>query len=272
MKLQLNSAPLASALTFTVILSACASGSRLPLAPASADTLRVLTWNIHIGRGTDGVLDLERIARVILAADPHVVSLQEVDSVTRRTGGVDAPGRLADLTGLAVRYAKAMDYDGGGYGVAVLSRLPIASFRALPLPADSSHEPRTVAELRAALPRTGLPLLFLATHLDHTADPATRRRQAERIVTLFADDSAGLTVLAGDLNDRPGTAPISTLTRRWADAGDTSPTFPAGTPDRKIDYVLYDARWRVRVLSARVIAEPVASDHRPLLVVLEIRR
>lgn len=259
-------------LTLALALSACATGPRQPSAPTPADTLRVLTWNIHIGRGTDGVLDLERVARVILAADPHVVSLQEVDSATRRTGGADAPGRLAELTGLEVRYAKAMDYDGGGYGVAVLTRLPALAFRAHPLPADSTHEPRTVAELRAGLPRTGLPLLFLATHLDHTADPATRRRQAAHIVAIFEADSAGVGVLAGDLNDTPGSATIATLTGRWSDAGDASPTFPAGAPDRKIDYVLYDSRWRVRVLSARVIAEPVASDHRPLLVVLEIRR
>jgi endonuclease/exonuclease/phosphatase family metal-dependent hydrolase len=268
----LKSNTLTLTLTLALTLGACASTPRQPSAPTATDTLRILTWNIHIGRGTDGVLDLERIARVILAAHPDVVALQEVDSVTRRTGGADAPRRLAELTGYDVRYAKAMDYDGGGYGVAVLSRMPAAAFRAHPLPADSLHEPRTVAELRARLPRTGLPLLFLATHLDHTADAATRRLQAERIVALFGADSAGVAVLAGDLNDTPGSAALAMLTRRWHDAGDAAPTFPAGAPDRKIDYVLYDPPRRARVLSARVIAEPVASDHRPLLVVFEIRR
>ncbi len=51
--------------------------------------LRVLCWNIHHAEGTDGKLDLSRVARVIKAAQPDLVFLQEVDRNTTRTGKVD---------------------------------------------------------------------------------------------------------------------------------------------------------------------------------------
>jgi endonuclease/exonuclease/phosphatase family metal-dependent hydrolase len=236
-----------------------------------ADTIRVLTYNIHIGRGTDGRSDLPRVARVITRAGPHVASLQEVDSATQRTGRLDEPLMLAGLTGLPVRFARAMPYDGGAYGVAVQSALPIGSFEFHPLPADSAHEPRTVAAIRTVLPRTGLSLLFLATHLDHTADPRTRALQVDSIIALFAGDTAAVSILAGDLNASPDSPAIQRLREHWTDAGTREPTFPAGSPDRKIDYVLHAGRARIRVLASDVIDEPVASDHRPLLVVLEVR-
>lgn len=49
----------------------------VPVRAAGSDTVRVLIYNIHHGAGTDGRLDLERIAAVIRAQDPDVVLLQE---------------------------------------------------------------------------------------------------------------------------------------------------------------------------------------------------
>lgn len=69
-------------------------------APVASDALRVLTYNIHHGEGTDGVLDLERIAGVIKGASPDLVALQEVDVGAERTGGVDQAGELGRLTGM----------------------------------------------------------------------------------------------------------------------------------------------------------------------------
>jgi endonuclease/exonuclease/phosphatase family metal-dependent hydrolase len=53
------------------------------VAPAET-TVTVMSFNIHHGQGTDGVLDLERIARVIRASGADIVGLQEVD---RHFGG-----------------------------------------------------------------------------------------------------------------------------------------------------------------------------------------
>lgn len=235
------------------------------------DTLRILTYNIHIGIGTDRALDLERIARVIAEVRPHVVALQEVDSATRRTGGVDQAAALAALTGLRAQFARAMAYDGGAYGVALLFDLPVDAVSAHPLPADSGHEPRVAAEARLTLPRTRAQLVFFGTHLDHTANVAVRRGQVDRLLDVLPADTA-LVVLAGDLNAIPTAAELAPLMSGFIDAAaGAGATFPASSPLRRIDYVLLRPASRFRVLAAQVLAEPNASDHRPVLVVAEVR-
>src|SRR6476661_4661857 len=87
---------------------------------APAAPLRVLTYNIHHGAGTDGVFDLARIASVISAANPDIVSLQEVDNGVPRTNNINEVARLAELTGMQSYFAKARNLDGGSYGDGVL--------------------------------------------------------------------------------------------------------------------------------------------------------
>jgi endonuclease/exonuclease/phosphatase family metal-dependent hydrolase len=88
--------------------------------PTVPTTLRVLTYNIHHGEGTDGRFDLSRLAGVVTSVQPDLVALQEVDERTERTNGVDEVAELARLTDLHAVFGKAMDYLGGG-GVAVLA-------------------------------------------------------------------------------------------------------------------------------------------------------
>jgi endonuclease/exonuclease/phosphatase family metal-dependent hydrolase len=117
--------------------------------PVSADkaTLRVLCYNIHHGEGTDGKVDLPRLARVIHAAMPDFVALQEVDRNVRRSGSVDQSAELAKLTGLHGAFAKAIDYDGGEYGQAILSRFPIERLTIHHLPGEPEREQRIAAEV-----------------------------------------------------------------------------------------------------------------------------
>lgn len=116
-----------------VIVAACAgllaAGFQIvPRAAASpTPAIRILTYNIHHGEGSDGVFDLPRLARVIASADPDLVALQEVDEKTERSGGVSQVSELGRLTGLRPVFGEAMPFDSGGYGVAVLSRWPVVS-------------------------------------------------------------------------------------------------------------------------------------------------
>src|SRR5215471_8946587 len=84
-------------------------------------TVRVLTYNIHHGEGSDDVFDLPRIARVISDAKPDLVALQEVDEKTNRSSGVSQITELGRLTGMHAVFGEAMEYDDGGYGVGILS-------------------------------------------------------------------------------------------------------------------------------------------------------
>ena len=48
------------------------------------------------------------------------------------------------------------------------------------------------------------------------------------------------------------------------------PTIPVTTPDRQIDFVLFRPAARWKVVESRVLEEMIASDHRPILAVLEL--
>ncbi|MEO1530005.1 MAG: endonuclease/exonuclease/phosphatase family protein, partial [Planctomycetota bacterium] len=111
---------------------------------ASAETarLRVLTYNIHHGRGTDGKFDYERLARTIAKLKPDVVALQEVDNQTTRSSGVDQAKELGRRLQMHHVFGNAMDFAGGQYGEAVLSRFPILKSKTHALPHQAGNEPR----------------------------------------------------------------------------------------------------------------------------------
>ena len=87
--------------------------------------LRVMTYNIHVGVGMDKQLNLQRIADVVKLEHPDLVGLQEVDRGVKRTEGIDEIAELGRLTGMEYAFAHNLDYQGGQYGVAILSRFPI---------------------------------------------------------------------------------------------------------------------------------------------------
>lgn len=253
----------------TLALALAISGLTASLGRAddAPKVLRVLCYNVHHGEGTDGKLDLERIANVLGAAKPDVVFLQEVDNNTTRTRKVDQTAKLAKLTGMKAEFGKAIDLQGGAYGLAILSRFPLTKVKVHELPGKPMQEARGV--MQATVEPKGFPALtLLNTHLQHDDGP-TRQKQAAKIDELFGK-AAGAFILAGDLNAAPGSAPVKALAKNWTFA--TEPggkgllTIPSDVPKQQIDYVLF--RGKFEVVEAKVIEEKVASDHRPVLAVL----
>jgi endonuclease/exonuclease/phosphatase family metal-dependent hydrolase len=237
--------------------------------------LRVLCYNIHYGQGTDGRYDLERLAAVINKVKPDLVALQEVDVGVKRSGRVHQAQRLAQLTSMAVRFGPTQHYEGGLYGNAVLTRLPILDVVIQPLPYTEST-PQRVTYPRGAIAVTvrgpdGQPLRFVSTHFQHNV-PEDRLAEAKAINKLFVRDDKMPTILAGDMNAAPGSEPILELLKHWSNATDepASPTAPSTKPTSRIDYICYRPATIFRVSHAEVIAESMASDHRPVLAVLEI--
>lgn len=230
-------------------------------------TLRVLCYNIHHGEGTDGKVDLPRLAKVIRDADPDFVALQEVDRKTKRTGGVDQTAELARLTGLHAKFGKAIDYEGGEYGQAILSRFPLGATTIHTLPGEPAREQRIAFEVRATV--DGRELAFVTTHLHHL-EAGLRERQAAKLNELFAAAKVPV-ILAGDLNATPDSKVAELLGANWtiATADPQLLTYPAAKPTKQIDYVLFRPSAAFRPVSATVIAEAVASDHRPVLAILE---
>jgi endonuclease/exonuclease/phosphatase family metal-dependent hydrolase len=228
--------------------------------------IRVLCYNIHHGRGTDDQIDLNRIARVIELAKPDLVALQEVDNRTERTDRVDQTAELAGLTGYHGKFVKQIDYEGGEYGQAILSRYPISDVQSHWLPGVPDRDRRIVGVVQLSI--GGQELSFATTHLHHINE-SFRVAQAQELNRLFSDSTRPV-ILAGDFNAEPASPPLVQLAQVWtvAQLEDELKTFPAVSPTKQLDYVLFCPKAAFEIVSAEVMDEPLASDHRPVLVVL----
>jgi endonuclease/exonuclease/phosphatase family metal-dependent hydrolase len=243
---------------------------------AGTQDLRVLSYNIHHGEGMDGKLDLERIAEIIKSVDPDLVALQEVDKGTERTDRVDQPAVLAELTGMHVVFEQNIPYQGGEYGNAVLSRVPVERYTNHMLPQLTPDEQRGMLEVH--IKHAGRPIVFYATHFDYHGDDNERLASADMLRDLIQQQKTKTIIVAGDLNTRPDSAVMAKVTAFLVDAHDQANdpgvdpayTYPADTPDRRIDYVMHPTNAGLSATESRVMDEPVASDHRPLLTVFEM--
>ena len=223
-------------------------------------TLRVLTYNIHHGRGTDGKFDYERMAKVIAGLNPDVIALQEVDNKTQRASGVDIAEELGQRLKMNHVFGNALYFSGGQYGEAVLSRFPIADAKAHHLPYRFGNEPRTALEVRVT-PDNEIPeFTFVGTHLCHQSSD-TRWEQTQELDKLFSARSDLPVIMAGDLNARPGSKPMQVLLdKAWIDAV---------APKSRIDYVLLRKEDPWEIVETIIVDEPIVSDHDPILTILK---
>ena len=112
--------------TVALLLGLClVSCAQRPDPAPAPQRLRVVTYNIHHSRGVDGRVDTARIAALLGRIGADVVGLQEVDRGVRRTQGRDLARELATQLGMHFAFGKNLDYQGGDYGNALLSRFPI---------------------------------------------------------------------------------------------------------------------------------------------------
>lgn len=245
------------------VLAECA------LSQDSFHELRVLTYNIQHGAGADGIVDLERQAAVIQRLKPDLVALQEVDDRTQRTKNVDQATELGRLTGLHVRFAHQLDFEGGRYGQAVLSRFPCSELSVHWLPGRPDRERRIAGSITVEFGEEKL--TFVTTHLHHNNTPF-REEQAEQLSRLFGNAASSPVIVAGDLNATPDSRVLDIFKEHFEvpRAQQALLTFPAGRPERQLDYILYQPRNRFDLVSDEVPDEAQASDHRPVLAVLRL--
>lgn len=254
------------AVLLAVLCFACQGPQQTPASHAER-SLRILTYNIHHGAGIDGKLDLERIAGVLSRSGADLIALQEVDRNVKRTDQVDQLQVLARLTGMHSAFAKFMNYGGGEYGLAILSRYPMMNTRTIHLPPGKA-EPRSALAVRVEHPDLG-PITFVCLHLDWLDNDTERYAQAQALMATL-DDVGDTVILAGDFNDQPGSRTIRLMKQSFTDASkpEHAPwTFPSPKPEREIDFVMYRSAHRIRGFS-HVLDEHVASDHRPVLAEL----
>ncbi|MBQ6308064.1 MAG: endonuclease/exonuclease/phosphatase family protein [Bacteroidales bacterium] len=220
--------------------------------------LQVKSYNVRHCAGMDLVVDYDRTAAVISQQQPDVVALQELDSMTGRSGHRDQLDELASRTGYHPIFGAAIDFDGGQYGVGILSHEIPLSIRRIPLPGE---EPRVllVVELED--------YVIACTHLD--LEEAQRMASVPLIVE-EAQRWQKPFLLVGDWNDEPGSELLELMTQYFTILSGDEATYPADKPTECIDYIgVFNGR--AEALDSHVIDNPEASDHRPLVVWMRLR-
>ena len=250
-----------------LVAVAIASGACASTRGGADSAVRVLVYNIHAGTDTERRSNLDRVGELIRDSRADIVLLQEVDRRTRRSSGVDQLDSLRRLTGLRGAFGKAIDYDGGEYGLGVLSRWEILADSVFPLPVEAPHagyEARVALVAHIASPTERLRVVN--THLDASRE-AYRNQQTAALGRVAAGPpAAGL--IGGDLNSEPEHGVITMLsTFGFSDlypgcGAAPGLTFPVANPVKRIDYLLASSRWRC--VSASVLPAN-ASDHRAVL-------
>lgn len=239
----------------------------LPDQPAKKQRFKVMTYNIHHCNPPSAgeKIDVEAIAKVINAEKPDFVALQEVDVNTERSGkGKNQAQQLAELTGMKFYFSKAIDHQGGDYGVAVLTRFPIADSakHALPIRPDMQEENRTIAAVTVKLP-DNRKLIFASTHLG-LKEP-NRLLQAETILKHFGATELPM-ILAGDFNATPESPVIAYFDKYFTrTCSECKPTIPVEEAKKTIDFIMHKQGAKLKSANTRVIDEQYASDHLPVV-------
>ena len=249
----------------------------------------VATYNMGAAR----VSDIDTIATAIKALDADIIALDEVDNKTERSGKIDQAKYLADKLGLHYAFGRAIDFEGGQYGVAILSRHPIAASEVVPLPSGDPKvdEARIVLAAEIAVPGFDTPIVFMNTHLDYKEDHSIQQTQVQRINDLavanvslnnIKDFTTKIKILAGDFNDTYNSANVAELSRYWNLVATDDPnemrSWPAANPMADLDHIFTSRGqiWDIKSLEVlqgndRNIDWDGASDHTPIVVKLQLK-
>jgi len=236
-----------------------------------ARTIRVMTYNIHVGVGMDKKLDLRRIADVINKERPDLVGLQEVDRGVQRTQRIDEIVELSKLTHMDYAFAFNLPYQGGQYGVAILSRFPIRATEHRLY--KNLREAERRGFIRAEVKIDGRLVNFATTHLDYQHDDG-RLFEAQQMLA-FLSNVNGPLIVVGDFNDIPAGETYKLMGTLFSDAwvetrsGNEGLSYPADKPAKRIDYIFTRRSDQIRTRRAWVV-QTLASDHIPVVADLEI--
>jgi len=232
--------------------------------------IKVLSFNIYHGENTQGASNLEAIEALINKLQPDFVGLQEVDLKTERSNFIDISTLLGYRTKMHPVFAKAMDFNRGEYGVALLSKHSFQRTQRHTLPNKKKREPRVLIAVNTFVNKQELQVIN--THFDHKKKESLRKKQALFVNQLFCNDELPK-ILIGDLNALPNSKTILSLTKNWMLSDNQevpSATYPSDNPSKKIDYIMMYPKNKWRVLESTVINTGETSDHLAYFVTLQL--
>ncbi|POY38614.1 endonuclease/exonuclease/phosphatase [Solitalea longa] len=244
---------------------------------AGVDTLRILTYNVHhCNPPGKTIIDVPAIINVVKQSNASIVALQEIDVNTSRSGKeLNEAEAIAKACGMYFCFGKALDYAGGGYGVAILSKFPISEVQCYNLPKDAKPQSEQRVLLTAKLSLSDKKQIrFASTHLD-VESAENRALQINEIIKIKkAGGNKVPFLIGGDFNDTPNSLVINLLDKDFQRSClDCEPTVPQDIPNQTIDFIAFEKRLikKIVVVKHTVIEDTYASDHRPVYAELLYR-
>lgn len=227
-------------------------------------TLTIATYNIHACIGADGRFDPARIAAVIRELDADIIALQEVEH--HSVDDLDLLEYLAYQTGHEAIAGPTLFRETRHYGNALLTRLPIRSFKHIDL-SVKGYEPRGAIE--ATFDASGYELQIIATHLG--LKPAERRWQVKQLLDLKSQQEADISCLLGDVNEwLLWGRPLRWLHRHFNEQPHLA-TFPTRWPIFALDRIwVSPQRCQSELFVHKSNLARQASDHLPLIAIIHI--
>ncbi len=233
--------------------------------------IKVMSYNIHYGIGMDDQKDLQRIAKVIMDQRPDLVGLQEI-------GDSAMAAKLGELTGMQFVFGPSLG-NMSGYGDAILSKYPFEWVNNYSIPSASSSRYQVMGidvDLSSVFGES-TKIRFINTHFDwlKTIGSEEARLAAVEVIEkgFFGDKQNLPTVLTGDLNAVPSSEPLKRLESKgwiYCSLGNKLYTIRSTNPTRQIDYILFRPASGWEVVDVKVLDEPVASDHLPIVMTLKL--
>lgn len=257
-----------------ILLAACSPKTHV--VSNNVNEIKVMSYNIHHAnppsKAKEGLIDLEAISRTIAAQAPDIVALQEVDVNTKRSGGVNEAVWLATKLKMNFYFFKAIDHDGGDYGIAILSKYPLSEGKTHQLPhnEETKAEPRVLGTATVQLPN-GKKFRFASTHLDAQKNEANRLMQVNEIAKITLAENLPF-IIAGDLNADINSEVLRQFDQQFTrSCTDCEFTIPVIQPKHTIDHIAFKKGNDFEIISHQVINETYASDHLPVVAVLKLR-
>lgn len=236
----------------------------------NAQTVKVMTYNLHSAVGMDKLRDTGRISALIKAQNPDLCGLQEVLR-KYRPEPVDMPRELEDGTEMKIYFGAALSRNTDGvhldYGIASLSKPDSELAEIIMLPWEHGCEPRAAVVLKIRHPAGDF--YFINTHLSYENDLDDERlEQLQKILAVMREKNYLPAIITGDFNAEPDSPCIRLLEENCTVVNHGTRTFSTYDPLVQIDYIAYTPRNAFSVLNMQVIPEKTASDHFPVCATL----
>ena len=245
-----------------------------------AKDLKVMTYNIYGARLTNG----DKLGEVIKKYNPDFIVLQEVDKNTIRSNKRDVTEDIVKKLGYDNYYfQKTLDFNGGEFGISIISKYPIERYYTFELP-SVGNEKRHLLGAQISKDVFGKSITIINAHLNYQEN--IKAEETEEVLAVTDVFEGDVKFLAGDLNMLPTSESYPKYLKKWTDSYTEIKGSPSNSEsekdkqrnekDTRIDYIFGDKSKNWKVNKSFFVKDESEkwdelSDHIPYMAEFEIK-